>query len=284
VEVDRPSLLEFGDLGVRHPHQLAQLTLLEPDQAGQGTLDGDGGPPPQLRGKGVPQHLRPSVIAARTQRLPQPRIVLAVAVPAPIPHTMWAAGALPVRVTGQHQPPLRPARVDSAEARGSEGHEQPRMRGHGLGDALATLEPSGQELVGVGPVGGRTGWAARLPPGATRLEQHPVRLSPAVVDGADLPGAPVGVLDPAGQADGVVAVAGLGDELGPAVIAVPGPVDNLGEDAGEQLAHVNRVGHAAPSGAGIDGTTRSPGACSASNAAGSAYWTEVARMMAATWW
>ena len=47
----------------------------------------------------------------------------------------------------------------------------------------------------------------------------------------------VGVLDPAGQADRVVAVAGLGDQLGPAVIAVAGPVHDLPEDAGQQLAH-----------------------------------------------
>jgi hypothetical protein len=70
-----------------------------------------------------------------------------------------------------------------------------------LGDALAAFEAGGQELVGVGPVDGGTGWAAGLPAGAAGLEQHPVWLPLGVVDLPDLPGLPVGVLDPAGQAD-----------------------------------------------------------------------------------
>jgi hypothetical protein len=82
-----------------------------------------------------------------------------------------------------------------------------------LGDALAASQAGGEELVGVRPVGGRAGGAAGLPAGAARLQQHPVRLPLAVVDGADLPGGPVGLLDPAGQADGVMTVAGLGDSL-----------------------------------------------------------------------
>ena len=49
VEVDRPAPLELGHLGVRDADQPAQLALLEADQAGKGTLDSDGGPPPQLR-------------------------------------------------------------------------------------------------------------------------------------------------------------------------------------------------------------------------------------------
>jgi hypothetical protein len=117
------------------------------------------------------------------------------------------------------------------------------MGGHRVGDALATLEARGQQLVGVRPVGGRTRWAPRLPPGAARLEQHPVRLLLAVVDDADLAGGPVGVLDPAGEADGVVAVAGLGDQLGPSVVAVAGAVHDLPKDAGQQLAHSDRLGH-----------------------------------------
>jgi hypothetical protein len=40
-----------------------------------------------------------------------------------------------------------------------------------------------------------------------------------------------------------VAVAGLGDQLGPPLIAVTGPVHDLGQDAGEQLAHPGRLGH-----------------------------------------
>src|SRR5829696_8661615 len=121
--------------------------------------------------------------------------------PAASPAAVGAAGTLPVRMTRQHQAALRLPTVDLAEARGGEGHEQSRMLAHRLGDALAALQPSSQELVGVGPVGSRTGRAARLAAGATRLEQHPVRFPRRVVDGADLAAGPVSLLDPANQAD-----------------------------------------------------------------------------------
>jgi hypothetical protein len=97
-----------------------------------------------------------------------------------------------------------------------------------LGDALAALEPGGEQLVGIGPVGGRTGWAAGLAAGAAGLQEHAISLPAGVIDLSDFAGCLVGVLDPAGQADRVVAVAGLGDELGPAVIAPAGPLDDLG--------------------------------------------------------
>ena len=88
VEVDRPTALELGHLGIGDPDQPAQLTLLEADQPAQGAVDGDGGPPPQLRGQGVPEHLGLGVIAAGTQRLAQPRVVLVMAVPAASPVAM----------------------------------------------------------------------------------------------------------------------------------------------------------------------------------------------------
>ena len=92
------------------------------------------------------------------------------------------------------------------------------------------------------------------------------------------------MLDPASKADRVVAVASLSDQLHPAVIAVAGSIDDLPEDAGEQLAHADRLGHATTPGCGGSGTIRSPGACSTNNAAGSARSPLVARMTAATWW
>jgi hypothetical protein len=205
-------------------------------------------------------------------------------VPAASPYPVRAAGTLPVGLAGQHQPPLRLARVDPAEAGSRKGHEQPRMGRHRVGDALATLEAGGQELVGVGPIGGRTRRAPGLAASAARLQQHPIRLPLAVVDGADLTGLVVGVLDPAGEADRVVAVAGLGDQLGPPRVAVTSPLHDLHQDTGEQLPHPGRLAHAASSGAGIGGRTRSPGACSASSPAGSRRRPAVARMRAATWW
>ena len=48
----------------------SEVHYLEADQPAQSTLDGDGGPPPQLRRQGVPQHLRRRVIARGAERLP----------------------------------------------------------------------------------------------------------------------------------------------------------------------------------------------------------------------
>jgi hypothetical protein len=284
VEVDGAAALELGHLGIGDPGQPPQPGLAHADLTGQGSVQGDGGPAPQLRRQGVPEHLRLAVMAPRAERLAQPGIVLVVTVPAARSEAVWAAGSLAVGMAGQHQPAFGLPGVDPPEAGGGEGDEQPWMPGHGLGDALAALEPGGEELVGISPVGGRTRRAAGLPPGAARLQQHPVRLPLTVVDGADLARPLVGVLDPAGQADGVVAVAGLGDQLGPPRIAGAGPVDQLSQDTGEQLPHPDRLRHATSPGAGTSGTTRRPGACSASSSIGSARSPVVARMTAATWW
>jgi hypothetical protein len=246
--VDGAAALELGHLGIADADHLAQLALVQVDQAAQGTLHSDGGPPPQLRGQGIPQHLGLRVVAARAERLPQPRVVLLVPMPAAGPGAVGAAGALPMRVTGQHQPALGLAGVDPAEAGGGEGHEQPRMLRDAVGDALAALEAGGQELVGVGPVDGRTGGAAGLAAGAARLQQHPIRLALGRVDLPDLARLAVGLVDPAGQADRVMAVAGLSDQLGPPVVAVAGPLHQLPEDAREQLAHASRLAHGGPPG------------------------------------
>jgi hypothetical protein len=56
----------------------------------------------------------------------------------------------------------------------------------------------------------------------------------------------VSLLDPAGEADRVMAVVGLGDQLGPAVIAGPGPVYHLGQDSRQQLAAVRTQHGPAP--------------------------------------
>jgi hypothetical protein len=61
-----------------------------------------------------------------------------MAVPAAIAEAVRAAGTLAVRVAGQHEASLGFAGVDSAEARGGEGDEQPRMPRDRLRHALAT--------------------------------------------------------------------------------------------------------------------------------------------------
>ena len=114
---------------------------------------------------------------------------------------------------------------------------------HCLGDTLAPSQPSGQELEAVALVGRRAGGAHRRPPVAARLEQSGIRLPLGRVHGADRSRESVGVLDSATQPHRMGAVAGGRDLLSPPLIAVPGPVHDFGEDAGEQLAHANRVGH-----------------------------------------
>jgi hypothetical protein len=64
---------------------------------------------------------------------------------------------------GGRAAPTCPAPAGCARGRssGREGHEQPRVGGHGVGDALAATEASGQELEAVGLVGRRAGGAHR---------------------------------------------------------------------------------------------------------------------------
>src|SRR4029450_8464586 len=106
-----------------------------------------------------------------TRALPPPRLALVVALPAPRPPAMRTGRALPVGMAGIHQPPLGLAGVDSAERWRGEGHEQPRMHRHRLGDTLAASQPSGQELEAVALVGRRARGAPRRPPVAACLEQ-----------------------------------------------------------------------------------------------------------------
>jgi hypothetical protein len=112
--------------------------------------------------------------------------------------------------------------VDRAEAGGGEGDEQPGMAGDAVGDALAAFQAGTDELVGVGPVGGGAGGAARLAPVPAGGQQDRVGLVGGVVDLADLAGGPVDVHGAAGQADRVSAVAGGGDLLLPAAELRPG--------------------------------------------------------------
>jgi hypothetical protein len=105
------------------------------------------------------------------------------------------------------------------------------MTGDRLGDALAAPKPGGQQVELVGLVGRRAGGADRGPAVAAGFEEGGVRLPASVIDRADLAALRVGVLDGAPQPHRVDAVAGLGDQLHPAVIAGAGPVDDLLKDA-----------------------------------------------------
>ena len=53
VEVDDPSALVFGDLGVGQPHLSGERRVGEPGLAGEGAAQGNSEAPPQLGGAGV---------------------------------------------------------------------------------------------------------------------------------------------------------------------------------------------------------------------------------------
>jgi hypothetical protein len=170
-----------------------------------------------------------------------------MALPAVESSAVWTPLALPIGMTGEHQQPLGLAGVDPAEGGGGEGHEQPWMASHPLRDTLAAAQPGRQELELVTLVGRRAGGAHRDPAVAARLEQGGVRLPVGVIDGTDLAGLRVGVLDPAAQPHRVSAVAGGGHLLGPPLIAGTGPIDHLLQDGRQQLPDLDRLTHPVPS-------------------------------------
>jgi hypothetical protein len=135
------------------------------------------------------------------------------------------------RVADLHPPVADPCRVDGTEGGRGEGDQQPRMRGHGVGEALAADKPSPEQLVGVGAVDLGAGLAAGGPPGAARLQQHPVGQLGAVKDAHRLAGGLVDLAGAVDQANRPLAEAGRADLRAPAVQAggVAGPLAQLAD-------------------------------------------------------
>ena len=132
-----------------------------------------------------------------------------------------AAGA-----AGQHGLAAHPPGVHRPERRGGEGGEHARVRGDGLGDALASGQSGADELAGVALVHGRAGRADGLAAVAAGDVQHSPGLGGGVVAGRDLAGGEVDDVGPAAQPDRVGAGAGAGE------LAFPGTEVGPGDDLG----------------------------------------------------
>jgi hypothetical protein len=87
--------------------------------------------------------------------------------------------------------------VDRAERRRGEGGEHARVRGDGLGDALAARQTGADELAGVALVDGRAGRADFLAAVAARGVQHSPGFDGTVIDRGKLAGSEVDGIDAA---------------------------------------------------------------------------------------
>jgi hypothetical protein len=67
-----------------------------------------------------------------------------VALPAARLPTMWAPLALPIGMAGIDEQPLGSPGMHRTEGGGGEGDEQPWVRAHRLGNALAAAQPGCQ--------------------------------------------------------------------------------------------------------------------------------------------
>ena len=115
-----------------------------------------------------------------------------------------------------------PPGVHRPEGGGGEGGEHARMASDRLGNALATGQPGAHQLAGVPLVDGRAGGADGLAAVAACDVQHSPGIGGGVVDRGGLARDQVDGLDPAGEPDGVGAVAGGGELAFPGFEVGPG--------------------------------------------------------------
>lgn len=224
VEVDDRAALELRDLRERHPTPTAQVGHRQPQPGGQGAGQGNGEPPPQLRGGPLPHHVPAVVVAVRAQRLPQPAVALAVrghaadepAVRAPRPRSctprVAASRAAVAGGTGGV------GGVDRAERRRGQGGEDQRPPGDRRGDALHPPGGTGgEQMPHVALVFMRAARAHRRAPVPAPLVQDPIWLDPTVIARQDLPARPVQGQRRAAQPDRAGAVPGRGGLTRPPV-------------------------------------------------------------------
>ncbi len=148
---------------------------------------------------GVPEHRSRVLEALWADRLPDGVVVRLVdrharARAIVLAHAVSALAGARVGLNG-------PTCVHGTEARCGQGDEDHRVPAHRLGDALATSQPGGNQLVGVGLVRRRAGRAAGSATLATGLEQSVIGQAGAAGMPDDLAGLPVDPVDGADQAD-----------------------------------------------------------------------------------
>ncbi len=147
--VNDATVLVFGDLDEPDPHLAAQLPLGDPGQAGELARQVDSEPAPQFRGEGVEQDVPGVVVAIRTQRRAQPKIVVAVVTRAGQVTAVRAALLVGVAARTAREAAASAAGADGvhrAEPRGGQRGEDARMRGDRLGDALAAGQSGPDDL------------------------------------------------------------------------------------------------------------------------------------------
>ena len=155
----------------------------------------------------------------------------------------------------QHGLAAHPAGVHRAERRRGESGEHARVRGDGLGDALAAGQSGPDELPGIPLVHRRAGRADRLAAVAAGDVQHSPVLGGGVVDRGGLAAGQVDGVDAAAQPDRVRAVAAGGELAFPGAEVSPGdgvgvvggrPGSRAGQRFGTQggcRGHVSRQSH-----------------------------------------
>ncbi|GDY56663.1 hypothetical protein SVIO_072860 [Streptomyces violaceusniger] len=142
MEVDQAAPLVLGDLGVRQPSDLAETFTRQPDAARQLAAELHDEPVPQLPGMSLPEHRARVVVAARTQRLAESRIVLPMPDVAPSGNTVRAAVRRLTGSAGPHPTILLTARVDRTEAGSGEGGEHPGCSPTSAGISLPPTSPA----------------------------------------------------------------------------------------------------------------------------------------------
>ncbi len=233
--MDQAAGLVFGDAGEGEPDHAGELADGQAREPGELALDGDRGPPPELADRGVPQDGARVVETVRAQRLAEQRVVGPVPVPTSEADAVRAVsppGCAGLRLAGGFA-----SRVDGAERRRGQRHEQPRVPVDGVRDALAAAEAGGDQMPAVDPVDLGAGPADGGPPAPAGLQQHLVGFAAGVEDARDGAG---GFLDGQGlpgQPDRVGAVAGVADLVGPPQVAVGvgGPAQDVAEGAGREV-------------------------------------------------
>ncbi len=215
MEVHHATQLVLRDLRILHGRYLGHLSGRDAEGPGHQATQGDGEPPPQVRCPPLPHQVRGVVVAVRTQRLPEQRVLVVVSLVA----AAWAS----VRTDSTTVSLSTAASVISAvavhetEGRCGNGGEHQRVLRHRRRDGLAAADSGPDQLEHVRRIQPRTRRARGCPAVPAPHMRDLERLLAAGIARQDLAGDPVDGLGAADQPDRVGTVPDTGQRLGPGI-------------------------------------------------------------------